>query len=250
MIKLFISDLDGCVAHPFVSPDWKAISRIKELNNLSKSDSAIPPLTICSGRPMPFVEAISQWLDIRFPALFESGGGIYDLKTNELTWNPHFDDAARATILEIKDWMKKHLISKFDGTIPEFTKFTDAGIINPEKSQITLMHKEIVNHVHKNYPRFEVHDTDVSVNVILKKTNKAEGLKFLCNMLDLNLEEVAYIGDSSGDVEALKIAGKSYAPINAGSFVKETANMVTGEATFGVLEAYEDLIEFNTRLKT
>ncbi|MEX0719386.1 MAG: HAD-IIB family hydrolase [Balneolaceae bacterium] len=245
MIKLFISDLDGCIAHPFVSPDWKTITRIKELNNLSKNDPAIPPLTICSGRPLPFVEAVAQWLDVKFPMLFESGGGIYDLQENELSWNPHFDKEAREAVVEIKSWMEEHLINKFDGTIAEFTKFTDAGLINPEKSQIVLMHKEILNYVTKRYPRFEVHDTDVSVNVILKKTNKANGIRFLCNMLDLNLDEVAYIGDSSGDIEALKIVGKAYAPINAGSYVKESAGFVTAEATLGVLEAYENLIEFN-----
>lgn len=247
MIKLFIADLDGCIAHPFISPDWKAITRIKELNNLSLKDEAIPSLTICSGRPLPFVEAVSQWLDVRFPMVFESGGGIYDLKENKLTWNPHFDKEARASVVELKSWMEENLIKKYEGTIAEFTKFTDAGLINPDTKKIVLMHKEIVNYVHKYYPRFEVHDTDVSVNVILKKTNKAEGIKLLCDMLKLNLDEVAYIGDSSGDVEALKIVGRSYAPINAGSYVKETAGLVTDEATLGVLEAYEDIIEVNRR---
>lgn len=111
------------------------------------------------------------------------------------------------------------------------------------------MHKDIVNHVHKNYPNFEVHNTEVSVNTILKKNNKAEGIKHLCKKLNLSTGEVAYVGDTGGDVEALKLVGKSYAPINADSYVKEIAGLVTAEATLGVLEAYEDVISSNRNQK-
>ncbi len=74
MIKLFITDLDGCIAHPFLSPDWEALSKLKELNRLSKEREEIPALTICSGRPFPYVEAIGQWLGVEAPMIFESGG--------------------------------------------------------------------------------------------------------------------------------------------------------------------------------
>lgn len=249
MIKLFVSDLDGCIAHPFYSPDWDAISQIKKLNNLSKTNPEIPPLTICSGRPLPFVEAVAQWLDVDSPMIFESGGGMYNFTDNKLKWNPHFDDAARNSIIEIKHWLENEVIVHHPGTIPEFTKFTDAGLINPDSSKIRIMHKEILNHIHQNYSSFEVHDTEVSVNVILKKTNKAEGIRLLCSELGLEPDEIAYIGDSSGDVPALEIVGKSFAPINATSHVKKTVDLVTEEATHGVLEAYHHIIEYNKSLK-
>jgi hypothetical protein len=94
---------------------------------------------------------------------------------------------------------------------------------------------------------FEVHATDISVNIILKKANKGEGITNLCELLNLDLSEVAYIGDSSGDLPGLKIVGKSFAPINAKSFVKDTAEIVTKETTAGVLEAYEYLVEHNKK---
>ena len=250
MIKLFVSDLDGCLAHPFQSPDWGTVTRIKELNRLSASDPAVPPFTILSGRPLPFVEAIGQWLEVDVPMIFESGGGMYAFRNNELRWNPHFDEEARASIIEIKEWMDENLVQKFDKTIAEFTKFTDAGLINPNHEKIKLMHKELLNYISENYPRFEVHDTEISINVILKMANKGEGLKFLCNRMNLTPEEVAYIGDSSGDIPALKIAGRSFAPLNATSHAKETAGLVVSEATLGVLEAYERVIELNRSSKS
>jgi hydroxymethylpyrimidine pyrophosphatase-like HAD family hydrolase len=92
---------------------------------------------------------------------------------------------------------------------------------------------------------FEVHVTDVSVNVILKKTNKGQGIRNLCEKLNIGLDEVAYIGDSSGDIPGLEIVGKSYAPKNAKEYVKEIVDSVTQEATLGVLEVYEELIAAN-----
>lgn len=248
MIKLFITDLDGCIAHPFLSPNWEALSQLKELNRLSKEQEEVPALTICSGRPFPYVEAAGQWLDVDVPMLFESGGGVYDIKTNEITWNPHFDHEAKQAVAEIKEWLEGTLIKNYKGTYPEFAKYTDAGLVNPDSSKIALMHKEVLNHVGDKYPMFEVHATDVSVNIILKKTNKGEGIRFLCEMLGLNLDEVGYIGDSSGDIPGLKIVGKSFAPANAKPFVKDMVQMVTKETTEGVLEAYRHLIEYNKGL--
>jgi HAD superfamily hydrolase (TIGR01484 family) len=248
MIKLFITDLDGCISHPFISPDWKAISKIKELNNRSKEEEAIPPLTICSGRPFPYVEAVAQWLDIDTPMVFESGGGMYDIKTNEITWNPHFDEEAKVAVAEIKEWIDKTLIKNYEGTYPEFAKYTDAGLVNPDPSKVAIMHEEVLNYVEGRYPMFEVHATDISVNIILKKANKGYGIQILCDLLGLDPKETAYIGDSSGDLPGLKIVGKSFAPENAKSFVKEAAEFVTKETTLGVLEAYEQIIKYNRSL--
>src|SRR5690606_36346488 len=117
--------------------------------------------------------------------------------------------------------------------------------INPNPEKIRLKHKDLLNYVKQNFPQFEVHNTDVSVNVILKDANKGEGLKWLCETLNLEPEEVAYIGDSSGDVPALNIAGKSFAPLNATPYVKEISDYVVDEATMGVLEAYEKIIQMN-----
>lgn len=247
MIKLFITDLDGCITHPFLSPDWEAITQIKELNERSKSEEHIPELTICSGRPFPYVEAVGQWLNVDKPMVFESGGGIYDIKTNEISWNPHFNEEAKQAVEEIKTWLSTTLIKNFKGTYPEFAKYTDAGLVNPDPSKIALMHKEVLNFVGEKYPIFEVHATDISVNIILTKANKGEGIRMLCKQLGLELSEVAYIGDSSGDIPGLEIVGKSYAPENGTTSVKSRVDKITPKATRGVLEAYLDLIDFNKK---
>jgi HAD superfamily hydrolase (TIGR01484 family) len=245
MIKLFITDLDGCISDPFITPDWKAFSKVRQMNLNSHFDFNIPPLTICTGRPMPYAEAMAQILGIRLPFLFESGGGMYDVENNVLTWNPALTNEREQEVIEIKAWAKENLIEKYPSSIPEFAKFTDIGVINPDSKVIDEITEIAEEYIGANYPHFVVHHTEVSVNIILKKADKGEGIKMICDHLGFGLDEVAYIGDSSGDIPGLKIVKLPFAPVNAADPVKEIAKVMTGRSTDGVLEAYHKIIEFN-----
>lgn len=245
MIKLFITDLDGCVTDPFITPRWNFFSQIRALNLRSEDDLRIPRLTICTGRPMPYAEAMAQVLGIRLPFLFESGGGMYDVQKNQLMWTPALTKEREREVNEIKEWARVHLIEKYPSSIPEFAKFTDIGVINPDSdiiNEITALSREYIS---ANYEHFEVHHTEVSVNIILRQANKGEGIKWICRHLGYELNEVAYIGDSSGDIPGLRIVGQPFAPANAAPKVKQVARVMQGTSTEGVLQAYQLLVQFN-----
>ncbi|MDR8390829.1 HAD hydrolase family protein [Aliifodinibius sp. S!AR15-10] len=245
MIKLFVTDLDGCVSIPFKTPVWECITEIRNLNIQSADDPTIPPLSICSGRPYPYVEAVAQWLDVRLPVVFESGG-MYDLNSNQFDQNGFFDEAALEHVNELKNWMRTTVISKFPNGIMEFSKMMDAGFVHPDESVINEVLPIVTDHVDENYPEFEVHHTDISVNIILKKNNKGAGIKKLSERLGITPKEVAYIGDSNGDIPAMEIVGQSFAPVNAKSYVREFADFPLDlEATEAVLETYQRIIESN-----
>jgi len=247
MIKLFITDIDGCLTIPFETPDWEKLSQIRRLNEQSKHDLAVPPLSICSGRPMSYVEAVAQWMGVEKPVVFESGG-VYELATNEVKFSPVFDEEAEQQVAELKDWMNRELVSNYPGMIAEFTKRMDAGIIHLEKEIINEIYPKVVEYVDDNYPRFEVHQTDVSINIILSNNNKRNGILQLCEKLEFAPDEVAYIGDSSGDIPGLKIVGYPFAPVNAIEAVKEHAEVMNFKATDAVLTAYERIIEMNRKM--
>lgn len=245
MIKLFVTDLDGCVTDPFITPDWEAYTKLRALNLASKEDESIPPLSICTGRPMPYAEAQAQILGIRLPFVFESGGGMYDVVKNKITWTPDLDDEAKTQVQEIKAWSQENLIDQYDSAISEFAKFTDIGIIHQDTPTIDEMADKCQEYISANYARFEVHKTEVSVNIILKKANKGEGIKMLADHFGLTLDELAYIGDSSGDVPGLKIVGMPFAPSNAAQVAKDVAEVTEARSTKGVVEAYQKMIERN-----
>lgn len=58
-IKLLLTDIDGCLIAGEQAPyDCEALAAIRELNRAATPHNAIPYITICSGRPYPYVEAM------------------------------------------------------------------------------------------------------------------------------------------------------------------------------------------------
>lgn len=244
MIKLFITDLDGCISTPFKTPDWDLLSQIRRLNEQSDHDMAVPPLSICSGRPFSYVEAVAQWLGITNHVVFESAG-MYELSTNNIRFLPIFDDEAEQHVQELKQWLRDEIVRRHQDLVIEFTKRMDAGIIHLDTAVIQEIYPPIKEYVNDQYPNFEVHHTDVSINIVLSDNNKRNGILKLCEIMDLDPMEVAYIGDSSGDIPGLKVVGRAFAPKNASDAVKEEAEVLEAEVTDAVLTAYRRIIQEN-----
>lgn len=248
MIRLFVLDLDGCTTEPFKSPDWEAFTAIRTLNRNSVTDPFIPQLSLCTGRPQPYAEAIAQMLDIQRPILFESGAGAYDPVNVRFSWHPAVNESGLSQIRTIMAWMENTLTVKHPGAYIEFTKRTDAGIVHSDPALIPVLKHEIESFIAQNGLFLEVHHTPVSVDVLMSGINKGSGITWLSNMLNIPLHQIAYIGDSSGDIPALKKVGRPFAPLNADDSVKNVATALSKPATAGVLQAYILLIENNRTL--
>jgi HAD superfamily hydrolase (TIGR01484 family) len=245
MIKLFVTDLDGCISHPFKTPDWPAINAIRELNLKSQEPGTIPRLTLCTGRPFPYAEAVAQWLDIRLPFIFESAG-LYHWEGNRIVTAVPENDVSLELIREMREWLKNSVLPDYQGAIIEFTKMMDAGVVCMDHSIIDEIHERVLEKIEGLDPKPEVHATDISVNILLPGNDKLQGLKLLSEELEIGLDEMAYIGDSSGDVPAMKQVRMAFAPINARQIAKDHAEVIDKEATQAVLEAYERIIRFNS----
>jgi 3-deoxy-D-manno-octulosonate 8-phosphate phosphatase (KDO 8-P phosphatase) len=67
-------------------------------------------------------------------------------------------------------------------------------------------------------------------------SNKIEVALKLCQELNIELSDVAYIGDDIGDLQLLKAVGFSSAPKNASSYIQSAVHFVTskngGEGAF------------------
>lgn len=246
MIKLFVTDIDGCLSTPFETPDWNLITSLRELSSRSDNNNEIPPISICTGRPQPYAEAVAQWLDVTLPIIFESSG-LYYPGENRIKLHEDFTEQSREKVHELKDWLLSNIISSYGGMELEFAKIMDAGLIHPDTSIIDEVVPQIESFVSEHYPEFEVHKTEVSVNTLMKSSNKKKGILQLCSEIGVTPAEVAYIGDSSGDIPALEIVGQTFAPANAHQSVKEIAgiSVLSSVVTQAVLDAYQEVIRLN-----
>lgn len=73
---------------------------------------------------------------------------------------------------------------------------------------------------------FIIHNERV-VEMVPKGFSKATGIKYICDMLNISLENTYAFGDSANDMEMLKIAGKSIVMGNGTDDVKAIADYVT-----------------------
>lgn len=245
MIKLFAVDLDGCLSVPFKTPEWDTFSRIRDLNRISRTDPVIPAITICTGRPFPYAEAVAQWLDIYHPLVFENGGGIYHPVTTRLTWSPNLTEADLLEIRKVRNWVEHEVLPDFPASMIEFTKKTDIGVVSSDVREIDEMYPIISNYIKQNYDIFDIHCTGVSINVILKNCNKGNGLEQLSENTGIPLDAIAFMGDGTNDLPALLKVRLPYAPQNAREEVKKIARVIEKEATNAVLDAYQDIIRLN-----
>jgi HAD superfamily hydrolase (TIGR01484 family) len=247
MIKLFVLDIDGCIAFPFKTPDWDAINKIRELNILSRVEEHIPPITLCTGRPLPYAEAVAQWLDIRLPFVFESAG-LFKWEGNAVFTSPEVSSENLKRIIGIREWLRTDVLPGYDGVELEFSKMMDAGVVSANTEAIDEIHAKVLDKIRTDHLNLEVHNTEVSVNILLPGNNKGVGIRLIAEHTGINLNEMAYIGDSSGDVPALKEVAMPFAPANGTATVRAISDVMSSKSTKAVLEAYQKVISHNKNL--
>lgn len=81
--------------------------------------------------------------------------------------------------------------------------------------------------------------------------NKLEQALAICKELNIDIKEVAYIGDDLGDIQLLKAVGYAGVPVSASEYIRELANVPLtkkgGEGAFR--EFVEKLLDVNELLK-
>jgi hypothetical protein len=121
----------------------------------------------------------------------------------------------------------------------DHAKRTQAGVVSPDREEITAVRPRTEQFVAENVPDLRVFSTDVSVDVVPPGITKRTGLEWLTDHLGVDMSEVAYIGDADSDLEALSAVGTSFAPANADEAVLRAVDHVTeGRVLDGTLEAY------------
>lgn len=248
MIKLFISDIDGCLAQPYEPFHLGGFGRLRRYANDADSptaDTTAPAVSLCSGRSYPYVEAMSQALDLSVPVLFEGGGGRFDPVKAQTTWSPALTDEIEAEIEDVRHWFMTECIPGTKLSL-DYAKRTQAGIVSPEADEIVEARARTERFVADNVPDLRVYSTHVSVDVVPPGITKRTGLEWLAEHVDVHMSEVAYIGDADADLEALAAVGTSFAPANADEEVLRTVDYVTkGEVLDGTLEAYRHCLDQN-----
>jgi hypothetical protein len=247
MIRLFVSDIDGCLSEPFRPFDRErldAIARLAARGDPWGVPGAPPAFSLCTGRPYAYTEAMTQALGLTMPVLFEAGAGLFEPVKARTTWHPEFDEALERDLEELRSWLAS--VVRGTGLFVDIGKRTQASVIGPARDDVRGMLPLVRARVAERHPDLTVASTPVSIDILSRRLTKARGLAWLADELRIPLAETAFIGDTDGDIGGLRAVGRSFAPANASDEVRSVVDVVTtGRVAEGVHEAYLACIRTN-----
>ncbi len=246
VIKLIVCDIEGCLTPgKGKSLNLDALAAIKEYNSKSKKLKQVPPITLCTGRSLPYVEAMMQAIDGYIPAICENGAGLYDPETDDYQLHPLLTPQTRKQMAEAKKIVLEHLINSNQGKF-EWGKDFVISINPPSDISIDNFFRIVQDTLRKYHIDVNITHSASAVDITPSGIDKFSGLQLLLDRLEINPEDVAGIGDTRGDFPVLKNVGFSAAPNNATDEVKQIVNYTSAyENGEGVVDIIKYCILLN-----
>lgn len=250
--KIFFADLDGTLLNKQKQITPLTYDTLKEWTDKGHK------LVLCSGRALDSVIHVRETLGLgNFPNMYligYNGGEIYDCTTKTLLNRVALSFDAAKKCFEIA---KKHGI--------HIQTFSDTHIITEKEDEELIYYKKAVHtpviydsdfvvHLDKepckclaiflhNKELMETFTADIKqelgeeVNVMTStphfiemfpiNSGKGFSVKWLCDYLNLPLQNSLAAGDEMNDFSMLEAAGVSIAMANGRDFIKEIADVVT-----------------------
>lgn len=244
MIRLIVTDIDGCLTGGGTERFPLEFFRfIQEWNQKAEREPSFPPITVCSGRPQPYVEAILQAIGGFKPAICESGGVFYELPTRTMLINPAFTKGWERKYLNLLENVKKQFINSRRPIVIEPGKYTEVTIIPYTPLNVDSIWDEAKEFIKPFTPDFRPTRTRSVINFSTRIIDKGIGVKWLAQKLGIDCAEIAGFGDAPGDVPFLKEVGFSGCPANAMPEVKPVCNFVSNA------EYYNGFLEFLKKIQ-
>jgi len=237
-IRLVLCDIDGCLNAGFVSPlDLVTLARIAAQVTRLRAQGVT--VTLCTGRPTGYAQAIAQALGITTQMVVENGAALLD-PTNGRVSTPAAD-ADRAALSRFAERLMRD--PHWAGRLSlESGKQACLSLNSPEishrpSSQIRKLMTEL--RAVPGAEQFDWAHSTTAIDITPKGINKASGAAQLLDELKLAWSAVAAIGDSQNDLPVLERAVLGLCPKNAEASVRECATLTSPKP---YAEGVEDLL--------
>jgi HAD superfamily hydrolase (TIGR01484 family) len=245
-LRAVLVDVDGCLTPGEGRPiDLDALAAVAAINRRALSDPLAPAITLCTGRPAPYVEVLLQAIGAFLPALAEHGGLLCSPVDYHFARHPLLEGAGD-TLEALRAAVQARLVRPGLGFLQpgKETMLTFFPAVGVTFDAVLLIAREI------NEPYVEQFDVEYNrtcVEFRRRGVNKGGGTAWLADLIGLPLTALAGIGDSESDLSFLGVVGFPSAPANAIPAVQAHVAYVAAQPDVrGVLEIIAK-IEFANR---
>ena len=224
---LVICDIDGCLSPESHAPiNGPALSEIAEHNRQAISNRDRPVVTLCSGRPIGFVECLSRLThNTLIPCIGENGVWIWRPADNSFECEP----AITEEHLEIVHEARKRLRSLYQarGVIQQPGKSASVALYHPDTEYLRSIFPRIADEFQKQGWPIRVSMTWLYINCDLQHVNKGTAIERLLAETGIDPKRTAGIGDTMGDRFIAERVSWFGCPANAEAEIKKSATYVS-----------------------
>jgi len=229
-VKWIITDIDGCLS-PEESIPWD-LDLFLQFARLSREASegrgALPPMTLCTGRPQPYAEVLMKILDIRAPAICENGAVLYTLAENRSYYGPGVTDEKVNNLRAVRAFIDSRILPHYPEAVYQFGKEAHLSVYcaRPEVfDEIVPLLQDFVQK--QGGPQPTIIPSHYYLNISMDGVDKGGTLEALMHELKVTRDELAGIGDTEGDLPLREAVGFFACPANSKPAVKEVADYVS-----------------------
>lgn len=242
--RLIVADVDGCLLpEESAAWDWDDVAELARVVRAMNGGGRCA-LTLCTGRPQPYVECLMKLLDVRVPAICESGAILYSLHDNAARLGPGVTRAGIARLRALRDFLESDVLARVPGAVVQAGKEAQLSIYcpNPQHLDDVQPAAEAYLAAHDG-PAIEITRSHYYLNIGIAGVDKGVATTALIAQLGLARDEVIGIGDTEGDEPLRRAVGWFACPANATDGIKSRADYLAKAAgTRGLLEIVEHIV--------
>jgi HAD superfamily hydrolase (TIGR01484 family) len=228
-LRLIVFDIDGVLTDGEAQPwDLGLMAELAELNRAARLDSSRPAVTLCSGRPAPYVDAMLQAIDGHLPAVFESGAGLYDPAGYRFIPNPSLGTGS--VLRQAKQRLIQKLVRPGHAAIQPGKEYS-MSLFPTDPAALAALEPLAREALGSLGLAVDLVYSASCLNVMPAGIDKAGGLYLLAKVTGIPLAAMLAVGDSAVDGPMLTVAGASAAPANASPYIQRIARYVAPSPT-------------------
>ena len=239
-----ICDIDGCLGPESSRPlDAPALARIAAHNRRAIDAGDVPLLTVCSGRPQPFAEAMCRFLaNDRVPCVAENGVWVYDPRDNRYLLDPAILPEHLDAVAHVQAFVRSTYGPR--GVIIQPGKTASVSLWHPDTPYLFSLIAPLRERIAVEGWPFRVSHTVAWINIDLAHVSKATGIDRLLRESGLEPARLAGIGDSGSDRAIAERVAFFAAPANAHEELRPHAHYISPhEEIEGVLDILDRLAD-------
>lgn len=249
--KIYFIDIDGTLIHGYKNKKLNLDDKLA-IRNAAKRETYI---VLTTGRTIEDTMEIWKQIDIdkKFTSylITNNGSTIWNVRENKIIFEDWIDknsyekifDFARERKFAIKNsgekkfYLENKILAFFLKRVLSVSNNFEDVEFNKENAKkigiITTWRKKVVKkislEIEEKFSELEVTISGPSLYIELNKREVSKGtaIKYLTNMLNIDLKDTVHIGDSMNDASAFRVVGRAVAMKNAMKDLKKLATHKT-----------------------